>query len=222
MIRMPAKIAILFSGRGSNMNALATYLARADVNAELALTICNRPDAAGIDYAKTLNAPCAVIDHKKYKTRETFEVELSKHLEQQNIDLICAAGFMRLLTPAFVAQWHDRILNIHPSLLPRHKGLNTHEAVLAAGDAEHGCTVHYMRAQMDSGPVLVQKSLAVMADDTPDTLAARVLALEHVAYAQALDKVLLGWQAHKIGAVELITPQSAPPESFYQGLTEKV
>lgn len=186
----PVRIAILFSGRGSNMRALAQSIADDILGAELALTLCNRPDAAGIDYAKTLDVPCAVIDHTHYKTRTAFEDEMQSHLEKEKIDLICAAGFMRLLTPAFVEHWQDRLLNIHPSLLPHHKGLNTHEAVLAAGDAQHGCTVHYMRPAMDDGPHLVQKSLWVKGDDTADSLAARVLELEHIAYREALPQAI--------------------------------
>jgi len=189
------KVAILFSGRGSNMLSLAEHIARADVPAELVLTICNRPQAAGITHAKNMGVPCEIIDHTEFATRAEFESAMQKELAQAGVELICAAGFMRLLTPAFVAHWQGRLLNIHPSLLPKHRGLNTHSAALDAGDEWHGCTVHYMQAQMDDigedgAGLLVQRRVAILPDDTPDTLAARVLEQEHTAYPEALDIVL--------------------------------
>lgn len=190
MSRSPVKIAILFSGRGSNMQSLAAHIARHDVPAELALTVTNRPDAGGIAFCRAENIPCQIIDHKTFETRESFDAALDNALRAAEIDLICCAGFMRLLTTDFVNGWPDRLLNIHPSLLPKHKGLHTHKHALEAGDTEHGCTVHFMRPEMDEGPIIVQKSVPIMPDDTPDTLAARVLAQEHIAYPEALDMVL--------------------------------
>lgn len=187
---MPAKIAILFSGRGSNMQNLAHHIARPETNAELALTVSNRPDAGGIGFCEAENIPCTIIDHRAYTSREAFDAELNKTLRAAEIDLICCAGFMRLLTADFVNGWPDRLINIHPSLLPKHKGLHTHKRALEAGDKEHGCTVHYMRAEMDEGPIILQKPVPVLAGDTPDTLAARVIEQEHIAYPQALDAVL--------------------------------
>lgn len=189
------RIAILFSGRGSNMKSLAAHIARADVPAEFVLALCNRPDAGGIDWCHDNGIACQVIDHKQYETRAGFEAGMQAALEAAQVDLICAAGFMRLLTGDFVNHWHDRLLNIHPSLLPAYKGLHTHQRALEDGARQHGCTVHLMRPEMDDGPILVQKQVAVLADDTPDSLAARVLEQEHVAYPEALDKVLAGLHA---------------------------
>ena len=172
------------------MKSLAAHIARPDVPAEIALTLTNRPDAGGIEFCREQGLACAVLDHKAYDSREAFEAEMQRQLEQAGVELICAAGFMRLLTAGFVQKWKNRILNIHPSLLPAHKGLHTHERALAAGDSEHGCTVHVMTAAMDDGEIIVQKKVPVLADDTPDVLAARVLEQEHLAYPEALDKVL--------------------------------
>ncbi len=183
----PLNIAILFSGRGSNMKSLAAHIAQAHVPARLALTICNRPQAAGIAWAQAQNYPCLVIDHKDYQSREDFDAEIDKALHAAHIDLICAAGFMRILSAEFTQKWARRIINIHPSLLPKYKGLDTHARALAAGETEAGCTVHELTADMDSGPILVQRHVPILPDDTPESLATRVLAQEHIAYPQALD-----------------------------------
>ena len=185
----PIRIAILFSGRGSNMDALARHVARRD-DASIVLTICNCPKAHGIERARMRGLKCRIIDHNAYDTRTDFEAELDAALTKEQVDLICAAGFMRLLSAEFVTKWHNRILNIHPSLLPKYRGLDTHRRVLDDGAREHGCTVHYMRPAMDDGPILTQRKLKLRPDDTPDTLAARVLELEHQAYPDALDRVL--------------------------------
>ncbi len=190
MSRSPVKIAVLFSGRGSNLQSLAAHIARPDTPAELSLAISNRPDAGGLIFCRDKNIPHKVIDHKAFESRAAFDATLDDSLHAADIDLICCAGFMRLLTTEFVDKWHNRLLNIHPSLLPKHKGLHTHKHALEAGDTEHGCTVHFMRPEMDEGPIIVQKSVSIMPDDTPDTLAARVLEQEHIAYPEALDVVL--------------------------------
>lgn len=184
------RVAILFSGRGSNMQSLAAHMARPDVPAEWVLAITNRPDAAGIEFCRTQDVPCAVVDHKGFTDRASFEHEMQNQLEAARVELICAAGFMRLLTPEFVTRWTDRLINVHPSLLPAHKGLHTHQRALDAGDTKHGCTVHYMRPEMDDGPIIVQKSVPVQAGDTAESLAARVLEQEHLAYPEALNIVL--------------------------------
>lgn len=186
----PVKIAILFSGRGSNMRTLARHIARDNVPAELVLTVTNRPNAAGIAVAEAEGIACTIIDHEAFDSREAFDAELDATLRAAGVELICCAGFMRLLTADFVNGWPDRLLNIHPSLLPKYKGLHTHKRALEAGDAEHGCTIHYMRPLMDDGPIILQKKVPVLADDTPETLAARVIEQEHIAYAQALDIAL--------------------------------
>lgn len=190
MTQTPVKIAILFSGRGSNLEVLAAHIARPDVPAELVLALTNRPDAIGLDYCRDANIPAHAIDHKAYDGRAAFDAEMDKALRAANVDLICCAGFMRLLTGDFVNAWHDRIINIHPSLLPKYKGLNTHARALEAGDKEAGCSVHYVRPEMDDGPVIVQKHVPILPADTPDTLRTRVLEQEHIAYPEALDVVL--------------------------------
>ena len=187
---MIPRIAILFSGRGSNMKSLAHHIARLDVAAELALTITNRPEAGGIAFCQTENIACEIIDHKTFDSRAAFDAKLDNALRAANIDVICCAGFMRLLTPDFVNGWLDRLINIHPSLLPKYPGLRTHQRAIEAGDTVHGCTVHYMRPEMDEGPIIVQKSVPILPNDTPETLSDRVLTQEHIAYPQALDVVL--------------------------------
>lgn len=190
MTQTPVKIAILFSGRGSNLEVLAAHIARPDVPAELVLALTNRPDAIGLDYCRDAKIPAHAIDHKAYGDRAAFDAEMDKALRAANVDLICCAGFMRLLTGDFVNAWHDRIINIHPSLLPKYKGLHTHARALEAGDKEAGCSVHYVRPEMDDGPVIVQKHVPILPADTPDTLRTRVLEQEHIAYPEALDVVL--------------------------------
>ncbi len=184
------RIAILFSGRGSNMRSLATHISRANVPAELVFTLCNRPNAEGIEFCQTNQIDCHVIDHKQYEQRQDFDEQINHLCTSHNIDLICAAGFMRLLTEKFVSDWHNRLLNIHPSLLPELKGLNTHERALQSGKEEHGCTVHYMRPAMDEGPIIIQKSVPIHLEDTEKCLSSRVLEQEHIIYPQALDIVL--------------------------------
>jgi phosphoribosylglycinamide formyltransferase-1 len=186
----PIRIAILFSGRGSNMQTLANHIAQPEVNAEFTVAITNRPQAGGIDICKQLGVACHIIDHETFDARAAFDAALDDILRAAKIDLICCAGFMRLLTADFVNGWPDRLLNIHPSLLPKYKGLHTHKRALEAGDKEHGCTVHYMRPEMDDGPIIVQKKVPVRDDDTPDSLTRRVIEQEHIAYAEALDVVL--------------------------------
>ena len=207
----PIRIAILFSGRGSNLRALAMHAARPNVAAEIALAVADRPDAGGVAVCQAFGLPCGIIDHAAYESRPAFEAALDAALDAARIDLICAAGFMRLLTPEFVMRWEDRIINIHPSLLPKYKGLNTHRRALEDGAETHGCTVHYMRPEMDDGPIIVQKSVAVAPDDTPDTLAARVLKQEHIAYPEALDMVL-----KKLAAAE--SPRSQPHDAASERL----
>ncbi len=187
------RVAILISGRGSNMAALIEAANAQDYPAEIALVVSNRPDAAGLDYARGRGIATAVIDHTQFGgDRESFEQALDRKLIEQRIDLVCLAGFMRLLTPWFVNRWSGRMLNIHPSLLPQFKGLDTHRRVLAAGVKRHGATVHFVVAEMDAGPIVLQDSVAVQDDDTEETLAARVLELEHQIYPRALRAVAKG------------------------------
>jgi len=181
------RVAILISGRGSNMGALIAAAQAADFPAEIALVLANRPDAKGLARAQEARLTTAIVDHTRFgKDREAFERALQAELDAQAIDIVCLAGFMRLLTPWFVSRWEGRMLNIHPALLPAFKGLDTHERALAAGVKIHGATVHFVVPEMDSGPVIVQGALAVRDDDTAETLAARVLAIEHTIYPLAL------------------------------------
>ena len=184
------RVAILISGRGSNMASLIAAAKDDSYPAEIALVVSNRPDAAGLDHAKRQGIATAVVDHTRYgKDRAAFEHALQDVLTAHRIELVCLAGFMRLLTPWFVGQWQGRMLNIHPALLPAFKGLHTHERALEAGVKTHGATVHFVSAEMDSGEIIAQAEVPVLAGDTPDTLAARVLEAEHRIYPQALRQV---------------------------------
>ena len=181
------RVAILISGRGSNMMALVEAAAAPDFPAEIALVLSNRPDAAGLDWASSRGIPVAAVDHKTFgKDREAFERAMQAMLEENDIDLVCLAGFMRVLTPWFVAQWQGRMLNIHPALLPSYRGLHTHERALEDGVKIHGCTVHFVVPEMDAGPIILQAAVPVEDTDDADALAARVLAQEHRIYPQAL------------------------------------
>ena len=186
------RVAVLISGRGSNMMSLVEAARAADFPAEIALVASNRPGAAGIAWAASRGLATFAVDHKRFASREAFEAELNAGLDAHRIELVCLAGFMRLVTPGFVARWLDRMINIHPSLLPAYKGLHTHERVLADGARITGCTVHFVRAEMDCGPIIAQAAVPVRSDDTPDVLSARVLTAEHVLYPHALRLVASG------------------------------
>jgi phosphoribosylglycinamide formyltransferase-1 len=186
------RVAILISGRGSNMAALIAAAKVADYPAEIVLVISNRPDAGGLGRAQADGIATAVVDHKRYADRETFERALQAVLAAHRIELVCLAGFMRLLSPWLVERWHGRMLNIHPALLPAFKGLDTHRRALAAGAKMHGATVHLVVPDVDSGPIVMQESVPVAAGDTVETLAARVLEVEHRIYPAALKLVAEG------------------------------
>ena len=188
----PLRVAVLFSGRGSNLQSLAQHMAQESVPATCALAIPNRPQAGGIEFCAAQGIDCQVIDHTAYTTRAAFDADLHAALLAANIDLICCAGFMRLLTAEFVALWHDRLINIHPSLLPKYPGLNTHQRAIEAGDQDAGATVHFVTADLDGGPCLLHVRVAIKEDDTAETLAARILPLEHQLYPQAANLVLTG------------------------------
>jgi phosphoribosylglycinamide formyltransferase-1 len=184
------RVAVLISGRGSNMASLIDAARDDGYPAEIALVVSNRPEAAGLARAHSEGIATAVIDHTRYgKDREAFERALQNVLLTHRIDLVCLAGFMRLLTPWFVGQWDGRMLNIHPALLPAFKGLHTHERALQAGAKAHGATVHFVSPEMDSGEIILQAEVPVLPGDTPETLAARVLEAEHRIYPQALRQV---------------------------------
>ena len=181
------RVAILISGRGSNMVALIEAAKDPSYPAAIALVVCNEPAAAGLRYAAAAGIPTAVIDHRPFgKDREPFERALQHKLEDNRIEIVCLAGFMRLLTPWFVGRWEGRLLNIHPALLPAFKGLDTHARALEAGVAQHGATVHFVVPEMDSGPIVAQGAVPVRPGDSEATLAARVLEIEHQIYPRAL------------------------------------
>ncbi len=180
------RVAVLISGRGSNLQALLD----AEQNAyEIVLVVSNVPGAAGLDIARAAGVEALALDHKPYgKNREAFERDLDALLVQRNIEIVALAGFMRVLTPYFVGAWRNRLLNIHPSLLPKYPGVNTHARALEAGDSEHGCTVHLVVDEVDSGEILGQAKMRIERNDTAETLATRVLELEHALYPAALTK----------------------------------
>ncbi|MDG1690694.1 MAG: phosphoribosylglycinamide formyltransferase [Alphaproteobacteria bacterium] len=190
MKQQPTQVAVLFFCRGSNLKTLAEHMAQAHVPAELTLAVSNRPKAGGLGYCASQGIAHQAIDHTLFDSRESFDAALDAALRAAKIELVCCAGFMRLLSAGFVEAWRDRIINIHPSLLPKYKGLHTHARALEAGDKRHGCSVHYMRPEMDEGPVIVQKQVPILPEDTPYILADRVLQQEHIAYPEALDAVL--------------------------------
>jgi phosphoribosylglycinamide formyltransferase-1 len=187
------RVAVLVSGRGSNMAALIEAAKDKSYPAEIALVLSNRPDAAGLATARGNGIATEIVDHTLFgKDRDAFERAMHTVLEKHRIDLVCLAGFMRLLSPTFVGQWQNRMLNIHPALLPAFKGLDTHQRALDAGAKVHGATVHFVVPEMDAGPVIMQGAVAVRSDDTERSLAARVLAVEHRIYPEALRFVAEG------------------------------
>ena len=188
-----ARTAILISGRGSNMMALVEAARAADYPAEVVCVVSNRADAKGLDFAAANGIATQVIDHKAFASREAFEAALDAYLRSMNVEAIALAGFMRVLTGDFISGWDGRMINIHPSLLPAYKGLHTHERAIADGARVHGCSVHLVTPELDGGPVLLQAEVPVLPDDTPDSLAARVLKQEHRIYPEAL-----AWLATRI------------------------
>ncbi|MDV4167953.1 phosphoribosylglycinamide formyltransferase [Rhodovulum sp. FJ3] len=186
------RVAILISGGGSNMVTLVQSMT-GDHPARPVLVLANNPDAGGLQKAADLGVDTAVVDHRPFgKDRAAFEAALMQQLSAANPDIICLAGFMRILTPEFTRAWQGRMLNIHPSLLPKYKGLHTHARAIEAGDAEHGCSVHEVTAELDDGPILGQARVPVLAGDTPDQLAARVLPMEHKLYPAVLRRFAEG------------------------------
>jgi phosphoribosylglycinamide formyltransferase-1 len=180
------KVAVLVSGRGSNLQALIDATKHPNFPAQISCVISNEPDAGGLDRARAANIPALTINHRDFKDKTSFEQALDTKFVENGIHLICLAGFMRLLSPWFVDRWRDRLINIHPSLLPAFTGLHTHQKALDYGVKFTGCTIHFVRAEMDHGPIIIQSAVPVLPDDTEDSLAARVLKAEHRAYPTAL------------------------------------
>lgn len=186
------KLAVLISGRGSNLQALIDACARDDFPAEIALVLSNKADAYGLERAKTAGIPTLVLNHKDYADRDSFDSAMTQAIEEAGCAFVCLAGFMRLLSDGFVSTWRNRLINIHPSLLPAYKGLHVHERVIGEGARFSGCTVHFVRPAMDEGPIIAQAVVPVLPGDTPDALAARILVQEHVIYPLAVKLIAQG------------------------------
>jgi phosphoribosylglycinamide formyltransferase-1 len=183
------RVAVLISGRGSNLRALIEACASPAYPAKIVLVISNLADAGGLAYAKDAGIPTAIVEHRNFTSRQEFDAAMQRHLDEASAKLLCLAGFLRILSDGFVRTWEGRMINIHPSLLPAFKGTHVHERVLAAGEKTSGCTVHYVTSELDSGPPILQAEVPVFPNDTPESLAARVLEAEHVLYPLALRKV---------------------------------
>ncbi|MEK9899894.1 MAG: phosphoribosylglycinamide formyltransferase [Rhodospirillaceae bacterium] len=180
------KVGVLISGRGSNLQALIDACADSNFPAQIVLVLSNKPEAAGLDRARDAGIDTAVVEHGAFPDRESFDRQIDAHLRDAGVELVCLAGFMRLLSSWFVEAWRDRVVNIHPSLLPAFKGIDAHAQAIAAGVRLSGCTVHIVRPEMDAGPILVQAAVPVLPGDDEASLAARVLTAEHRCYPHAI------------------------------------
>jgi phosphoribosylglycinamide formyltransferase-1 len=182
-------VGVLASGRGSNFEALVKATKKEAIDAEVRVLVVNTPDAAAVKRAEALDIPAVTLDHREYKKREEFEKAVVAQLNQHDVRLVCLAGFMRILSPFFVEHYRDHVMNIHPSLLPAFgglQGMDVHRAVIESGAKVSGCTVHYVSEEVDAGPIIVQRTIPVREEDTPDSLAVRVLLEEHRAYPEAV------------------------------------
>ena len=183
------RLAVFISGRGSNMMTIEKACKDPEFPASVELVLSNRPDAKGLEYASSQDIPTELVDHKNFSTKAEFEAEILQRLDNYEFDVICLAGFMRILSADFIENYTNRIVNIHPSLLPDYKGLDTHKRVLADGKDKSGCTVHYVVPDVDAGPIILQKEVPVLEDDTEDSLRDRILEKEHEAYVEAIKVV---------------------------------
>ena len=195
-----AKIAVVISGRGSNLKSLLDACADPDFPADVVLVISNNPKAAGLEHARKAGVTEAIIDHRDFETREEFDAALSERLRAAEVDYVCLAGFMRMLTPGFVDEWRGRLINIHPSLLPAFRGLHVQERTLDAGVKITGCTVHFVSAEMDAGAIIGQAAVPVLPGDTVESLSARILEQEHRLYPASL-RLIVDGRARISGAV---------------------
>ncbi len=186
------RTAVLISGRGSNLKALISACSDEEFPAELVLVMSNQADAAGLEHARAAGIATRVIPHTEFSSRESFDAALDAALHEARVELVCLAGFMRMLSEGFVMKWQGRMINIHPSLLPSFKGARVHERAIGSGVRISGCTVHFVTPEMDSGPPIAQAAVPVHAGDTPETLAARVLGAEHRLYPLALRMIAEG------------------------------
>ena len=187
---MNRRLGVLISGRGSNLKAIIDAIAQQRLDASIAIVISNRADAPGLDYARQAGIQTLVIGHKSFSTREDYDRALVKALHERNVALVCLAGFMRVLSPVFISAFRDRILNIHPSLLPKYPGLHPQQQALDDGALVSGATVHFVNTALDAGPIVMQQEVPVQPGDTADTLAARILIVEHQLYPRAIQHVL--------------------------------
>jgi len=183
------KIAVMISGRGSNMGALARAAMDPDFPAEIALVLSNKPHVAGLDLAQEHGIPIKVVDHTSFDSREAHEEAVTEALQEAGAEMVCLAGYMRILGDGFVAQWRGRLINIHPSLLPAFRGVDTHERALERGVRIHGCTVHFVNSELDGGPIIAQAAVPVVPGDTAESLSERVLEAEHELYPHALSLI---------------------------------
>mgnify|MGYP001820997099 CR=1 FL=1 len=197
----PLKLVVLISGNGSNLGAIIKEIQQGSLDAEIVEVLSNRSGVYGLTRAKEANIPASVIDHNDYASREDFDQALINKIDQHNPDLIVLAGFMRILTDAFVEHYMGKLINIHPSLLPKYQGLNTHQRVLDAGDSEHGATVHYVIPELDSGPVILQARLPVQERDDANSLKERIHRLEHQLYPEAIRRIASGQVTFSKGVV---------------------
>lgn len=205
------KLGVLISGRGSNLQALIDACAAPDFPAEIALVLSNKADAFGLERAAEAGVPTAVVSHRDFPgDKPAFEAAMDARLREAGVGLVCLAGFMRLLSEGFVERWRNRLINIHPSLLPSFKGLDTHERALAAGVKFHGCTVHFVRPAMDEGPIVAQAAVPVLPGDDAHALSARVLVSEHALYPHAVRLIAEG-RARVDGEVVQIEPIAKAP-----------
>lgn len=203
---------VLISGNGSNLQAIIDYLTQhPELNATISAVISNRPDAFGLTRAQHASIPTITIDHQQFESREAFDTELINTIDKLDPDLLVFAGFMRILTPTFINHYLGRMINIHPSLLPKFQGVNTHERAIAAGETQHGCTVHFVTLELDSGPIILQGAVPIEPNDTPSTLKERVHLMEHKVYPQ-----VIAWFAQQRitmqGHVALFDGKPLPPQ----------
>lgn len=213
------RLGVLISGRGSNLKAILDAAADPAYPAEVVIVISNNPDAGGLRYAAEAGVEALVIDHRDFDSRAAFEDALHAALTDAGVELVCLAGFMRLLDADFVSRWRDKIVNIHPSLLPAYRGLRTHERVLMDGVRFTGATVHFVRPEMDAGPIIIQAVVPVAPDDTPDSLARRVLGFEHRIYVEAIRLIAQG-RARVVGERVVIDGQAVPAGGMTNPETE--
>jgi len=209
------RLAVLISGRGSNLQAILDAFGPnvATSPIEIVLVLSNRPDAGGLARADQAGVPTRIVDHTLFASRADFDAAMDRELHAASTEFVALAGFMRLLTDAFIQSWHNRMINIHPAILPALKGLHTHERALRRGLKLHGCTVHFVRPEMDTGPIIAQAAVPVLADDTPDSVGARVLAAEHQLYPHALRLIAAG-HVRVVGEVATVSSPPFMPETL--------